>query len=326
MASMKRRYRTAAVCPFALERLESRSMLAADAIDGLGDLDTGFSPGSFNDTGREYTAIACSFQHADGEAVSPVAGAISIDDSLQNCAGGDSSDALTGESNTLMDDVSTLVTDESGLPEGCSMTLLPFSGVTDFPGIAVDPAVDMTVEPWVIVDQVVFEGPLVEAGTWIDPNASDQGSVEQSSTVVETGVDVTTEVGNSATSPSGEPSDDGDLQVIDEGVFIKPWFRGVNAGGDPVVCVYDGPPIWFAAATSSAAQQGDEVAASVQVAAMDMIADDTARVVVSSGEASPSTRAPDVTAQAFAAFAASATSQGAGDAQPLGGGRRTVRR
>jgi len=297
---MNRRRRLIAVRSFSMEKLERRSMLAADAAECIVDSEL---LGSVGEESQDIQTANCWLQPDVWVCALPVVDFIPTDDAVT-------------------DDIGESVTDpadKQGLEEGFSLTVEPLPCVFQPTGIiAVDPTV--IVDPVFEVDLAVSVSPLIEN------NGSDEGW-----TLVETSWDDTSGSLDPSTDPvpTDEQAVDGDDTAVIEKVVIEPWFRTVGDSGDRVVCVYDGPIFWCAASATVAAEQAFIAEAPAESPAAGSTSVDEAPVVESSsGGSSPSTATSAATAQAFAAFAAS-FGQGGGDVQsglPIVGGRRTARR
>ena len=318
---MNRRRRLTAVRSFSIEKLERRSMLAADVGECIVDSE---SLGSVGEESQDIQTASCWLQPDIWVWALPVVDCIPTDDAVTD-------DAVTDVTDPDIGEPVTDPADGQGLPEGFSLTVQPVTCVFEPTGM-------IAVDPQVIVDPVIGEGLIVGEGLIIGEGLLvQQNVIDETVTLVDTTpVDTSGSLDPSTDPvPTDEQAVDGDDTAVIEKVVIEPWFRTLRDRGDQVVCVYDGPIFWCAASATVAAEQAFIAEAPVESPAAGSSSVDEAPVVESSsGGSSPSTATSAATAQAFAAFSASfgqgtSFGQGGGDVQsglPIVGGRRTARR
>jgi len=316
---MNLRRRFAASRSFSIEKLEPRSMLAADAGECIVDAE---SVGSVGEESLDLPTSNCWLQPDLWVCALPAVEFIPTDDSVTDEPATDEAAPDEAASSVTDPDSGEPVTDPAsgdGLPEGFSLTVEPLPCVFEPTGM-------IAVDPKVIVDPVLEVG----VGQLIDNSGIDEGW-----TLVETGWGDTGWAVDPSTDPV--PSDEqavegGDTAAVDK-VVIEPWFRRLGDGGEPVVCVYDASVFWCAASTAFVAEQVDDTEVSTESVDTPSPSDSQLpAVVLSSGAAAPSMANSAATAQAFASFAVSlgqASVQGGSDVQPalpFVGGRRAARR
>lgn len=321
---MNRRRRLTAVRSFSIEKLERRSMLAADVAECIVDPEP---LGFVGEESQDIQTANCWLQPDIWVWALPVVDCIPTDDAVTD-------DAVTSVTDPDIGEPVTDPADGQGLPEGFSLTVQPVTCVFEPTGM-------IAVDPQVIVDPVIGEGLIVGEGLLVQQNV-----INETVTLVDTSsVDTSGSLDPSTDPvPTDEQAVDGDdTAVIEKDVIepwfrtdvIEPWFRTLGDSGDQVVCVYDEPIFWCAASATVAAEQAFIAEAPVESPAAGSSSVDEAPVVTSSsGGSSPSTATSAATAQAFAAFSASfgqgtSFGQGGGDVQsglPIVGGRRTARR
>jgi len=315
---MNPRRRFAAVRSLSIEKLERRSMLAADAGECLIDSE---SLGFVGEESQDIPTSNCWLQPDVWVCALPAFEFIPTDDSVTD-------EPATDEEASSVTDPDSVepVTDPAageGLAEGFSLTVEPLPCEFERTGI-------IAVDPTVIVDPVLEVG----VGQLIDNSGIDEGWI-----LVETGWGDTGWAVDPSTDavPSDEQAVEGDDTATVDKVFIEPWFRRLGDGDDPVVCVYGGPIFWCGFSLPFVAEQVDDTEVSAEsVDTLSPSDNQLPAVVLSSGAAAPPRANSAATAQAFASFAVSlgqasgqASVQGGSDVQaglPFVGSRRTNRR
>jgi hypothetical protein len=276
-----------------MEKLERRSMLAADSVEGSFAVEaTDLSGEMFHDeVSRESPTDVCSLPYDTSEDYPFLFEFVPMDDMTDMT---DMTDSLpfSGEAEPVTEPEEPFIEMDDGQALEASFSLLVCPPVFELettgsifePEVSVDPV--LTVE--------VMTGECLQ---FID------GDIWDNWTPVESGLHLTSEIVDLPTNP--------------------------ELDADRIMLVYDSSIFWCGVGVQADSGDVDAVAAPVESSAANSTSDDEAPVVASGSGGSPPSTAPSAaTAQAFAAFATS-FGQGGTDVpfgHPIVGGRRAVRR
>jgi hypothetical protein len=280
-----------------MEKLERRSMLAADSVEGSFAVEaTDLSGEMFQDeVSRERPTDVCSLPYDTSED-SPLPFEVVPMDDVDDVDDMDDSLPFSGEAEPVTEPEEPFIGMDSGMDDGQALE-------ASFSLLVCPPAFELETtgsifDPEVSVDPVLtLEVTTGECLQFID------GDIWNNWTPVESGLHLTSEIVDLPTNP--------------------------ELDADRIMLVYDSSIFWCGVGVQADSGDVDTVAAPVESSAANSTSDDEAPVVASGSGGSPPSTAPSAaTAQAFAAFAAS-FGQGGTDVpfgQLIVGGRRAVRR
>jgi len=274
-----------------MEKLERRSMLTADSVEGSFAVEsTDLSGEVFQDeVFQEIPTDVCGLPYDTSEDSSLPFEVVPMDDTADSLL-------VSGEAEPVTEPEEPFIGMDSGMDAGQALEA-SFSLLVCPPVFELE-TTGSIFEPEVSVDPV----PALEVTTG-ECLQFIEGDIWNNWTLVESGLHLTSEIVDLSTNP--------------------------ELDADRIMLVDDRSIFWCGVGVQADSGDVDTVAAPVESSAASSTPDDEAPVVTSSsGGSSPSPATSAATAQAFAAFAAS-FGQGGGDVQsglPIVGGRRTIRR
>jgi len=274
-----------------MEKLERRSMLTADSVEGSFAVEsTDLSGEVFQDeVFQEIPTDVCGLPYDTSEDSSLPFEVVPMDDTADSLL-------VSGEAEPVTEPEEPFIGMDSGMDAGQALEA-SFSLLVCPPVFELE-TTGSIFEPEVSVDPV----PALEVTTG-ECLQFIEGDIWNNWTLVESGLHLTSEIVDLSTNP--------------------------ELDADRIMLVDDRSIFWCGVGVQADSGDVDTVAAPVESSAANSTPDDEAPVVTSSsGGSSPSPATSAATAQAFAAFASS-FGQGGGDVQsghPFVGGYRTARR
>jgi len=274
-----------------MEKLERRSVLAADSVEGSFAVEaTDLSGEMFHDeVSRESPTDVCSLPYDTSEDSPFLFEFVPMDDMTDSLP-------FSGEAKPVTEPEEPLIGMDSGMDDGQALEA-SFSLLVCPPVFELE-TTGSIFEPEVSVDPVLtVEVTTGECLQFID------GDIWDNWTPVESGLHLTSEIVDLPKNP--------------------------ELDADRIMLVYDRSIFWCGVGVQADSGNVDTAVALVESSAANSPSDDEAPVVASGSGGSPPSTAPSAaTAQAFAAFSAS-FGQGGTDVpfgQPIVAGRRAVRR